>query len=135
MYTILLKEYSSMIVLVIIVLQSSLRRFNPKRRILTVTMSFYFSIDCFRLFTSPSNNANIFYAITFIYILKFPFTTNLFYILCFFIFMFLFWSKVTSIFWENTSLSKCSFLKTVLLFIVILYVDFRINSLFHHYVR
>ena len=45
---------------------------------------------CFPWFTSPSNNANNFYAITFIDVLVFPFTTNLFYILCFFIFFIFF---------------------------------------------
>ena len=45
---------------------------------------------CFPWFASPSNNANNFYAITFIDVLVFPFTTNLFYILCFFIFFILF---------------------------------------------
>ena len=48
MYMILLKEYSSMIVLVIIVLQCSLKCFNPKRKSLTLSMSFYLSIEVYK---------------------------------------------------------------------------------------
>ena len=91
MYMILLKEYSSMIVLVIIVLQCSLKCFNPKRKSLTLSMSFYLSIEVYKFIKQCKHflcdNFNLYSSVSF--------QINLFYILRFFFFIFLFWSKLS----------------------------------------
>ena len=127
MYMILLKEYSSMIVLVIIVLQCSLKCFNPKRK--SLSMSFYLSIEVYKFIKQCKhflrNNFNLYSSVSF--------QINLFYILRFFIFVFLFWSKLSLKCSGKKSLWKFRILETIIFFIVILYVDFRISSLFQHY--
>ena len=124
MYMILLKEYSSVIVLVIIVLQCSLKCFNPKRK--SLSMSFYLSIEVYKQCKHfLRNNFNLYSSVSF--------QINLFYILRFFIFVFLFWSKLSLKCSGKKSLWKFRILEIIIFFIVILYVDFRISSLFQHY--